>query len=65
GSLPRRQHHGQPRHPEAATSRDGWRILEGIHYRYTLGQTLGQGFDRIGELVPVFIDHGLTTLQEG
>ncbi|MFD4603147.1 phosphotransferase family protein [Streptomyces sp. NPDC058464] len=40
-------------------------ILEGIHYRYTLGQTLGQGFDRIGELVPVFIDHGLTTLQEG
>ncbi|MGW7241993.1 phosphotransferase family protein [Streptomyces sp. NPDC054804] len=40
-------------------------ILEGIHYRYTQGQTLGQGFDRIGELVPVFIDHGLTTLQEG
>ncbi|MFJ9812241.1 phosphotransferase family protein [Streptomyces sp. NPDC101158] len=40
-------------------------ILEGIHYRYTLGQTVGAGFDRIGELVPVFIDHGLTTLQEG
>ncbi|MFJ9738712.1 phosphotransferase family protein [Streptomyces sp. NPDC101166] len=40
-------------------------ILEGIHYRYTLGQTVGGGFDRIGELVPVFIDHGLTTLQEG
>lgn len=40
-------------------------ILEGIHYRYTLGQTVGQGFDRIGELVPVFIEHGLTTLQEG
>ncbi|MFF4313693.1 phosphotransferase family protein [Streptomyces sp. 900105755] len=40
-------------------------ILEGIHYRYTQGQTLGQGFDRIGDLVPVFIDHGLTTLQEG
>ncbi|MFJ9350141.1 phosphotransferase family protein [Streptomyces sp. NPDC101237] len=40
-------------------------ILEGIHFRYTQGQTLGQGFDRIGELVPVFIDHGLTTLQEG
>ncbi|MEU0004794.1 phosphotransferase family protein [Streptomyces sp. NPDC006314] len=40
-------------------------ILEGIHYRYTLGQTVGQGFDRIGELVPLFIDHGLTTLQEG
>ncbi|MEU1182071.1 phosphotransferase family protein [Streptomyces sp. NPDC005820] len=40
-------------------------ILEGIHYRYTLGQTVGRGFDRIGELVPVFIQHGLTTLQEG
>ncbi|WP_328402435.1 phosphotransferase family protein [Streptomyces sp. NBC_00390] len=40
-------------------------ILEGIHYRYTLGQTVGAGFDRIGDLVPVFIGHGLTTLQEG
>ncbi|MFC0601634.1 phosphotransferase family protein [Streptomyces palmae] len=39
-------------------------ILEGIHYRYTLGQTVGAGFDRIGELVPVFIHHGLETLQE-
>ncbi|MEV6680764.1 phosphotransferase family protein [Streptomyces erythrochromogenes] len=39
-------------------------ILEGIHYRYTLGQTVGAGFDRIGELVPVFIEHGLNTLQE-
>ncbi|MFD7294349.1 phosphotransferase family protein [Streptomyces sp. NPDC059897] len=38
-------------------------ILEGIHYRYTLGQTVGAGFDRIGELVPVFIDHGLRTLK--
>lgn len=40
-------------------------ILEGIHYRYTQGQTVGAGFDRIGELTPVFIEHGLTTLQEG
>ncbi|GHC79113.1 phosphotransferase family protein [Streptomyces flavofungini] len=39
-------------------------ILEGIHYRYTLGQTVGTGFDRIGDLVPVFIEHGLTTLSE-
>ncbi|UFQ14722.1 MULTISPECIES: phosphotransferase family protein [Streptomyces] len=38
-------------------------ILEGIHYRYTLGQTVGAGFDRIGELVPVFIEHGRRTLQ--
>jgi len=40
-------------------------ILEGIHYRYTLGQTVGRGFDRIGDLVPVFIQHGLTTLRSG
>jgi aminoglycoside phosphotransferase (APT) family kinase protein len=39
-------------------------ILEGIHYRFTLGQTLGAGFDRIGRIVPGFIDNGLTTLQE-
>ncbi|WP_255952759.1 phosphotransferase family protein [Streptomyces odontomachi] len=38
-------------------------ILEGIHYRYTLGQTVGDGFSRIGELVPVFIEHGLATLS--
>ncbi|MFE9769067.1 phosphotransferase family protein [Streptomyces sp. NPDC005808] len=40
-------------------------ILEGIHYRYTQGQTVGAGFDRLGALTPVFIEHGLTTLQEG
>jgi aminoglycoside phosphotransferase (APT) family kinase protein len=40
-------------------------ILEGIHYRFTLGRTVGAGFDRIGDLVPVFIHNGLTTLQEG
>ncbi|MGP3948914.1 phosphotransferase family protein [Streptomyces sp. 7N604] len=39
-------------------------VLEGIHYRFTLGQTVGAGFDRIGDLVPVFIDNGLNTLQE-
>ncbi|WP_225845795.1 phosphotransferase family protein [Streptomyces sp. HPF1205] len=38
-------------------------ILEGIHYRWTLGRTLGAGFDRIGEVVPVFIDRGLRTLD--
>ena len=31
-------------------------------HAHTLGQTVGRGFDRIGELVPVFIEHGLTTL---
>jgi aminoglycoside phosphotransferase (APT) family kinase protein len=38
-------------------------ILEGIHYRWTLGQTLGAGFDRIGGLVPGCIERGLTTLR--
>ncbi|MEU7183479.1 MULTISPECIES: phosphotransferase family protein [Streptomyces] len=38
-------------------------ILEGIHYRYTLGQTLGEGFDRIGAVVPHFIEHGHATLS--
>ncbi|WP_335982300.1 phosphotransferase family protein [Streptomyces sp. CA2R106] len=38
-------------------------ILEGIHYRWTLGQTVGAGFDRIGTVVPVFIDRGLHTLR--
>jgi aminoglycoside phosphotransferase (APT) family kinase protein len=40
-------------------------IAEGIHYRYTLGQTLGAGFDRIGGLVPGLIERGLSILQEG
>ncbi|UGY90549.1 phosphotransferase family protein [Streptomyces gobiensis] len=40
-------------------------ICEGIHYRYTLGQTVGAGFDRIGTLVPLFTDNGLTTLRKG
>ncbi len=38
-------------------------IVEGIHYRWTLGQTLGPGFDRIGEAVPSFIERGLRTLR--
>ncbi len=35
-------------------------ILEGIHYRFQQGQTVGPGFDRIGDVVPVLIDLGLT-----
>ena len=34
-------------------------ILEGIHYRYVHGQTVGAGFDRVGGLVPLFIERGL------
>ncbi|MCT2588887.1 phosphotransferase family protein [Streptomyces sp. N2-109] len=40
-------------------------ICEGIHHRFTLGRTVGPGFDRIGALVPVFTDSGLTTLRKG
>ncbi|MFC7545602.1 phosphotransferase family protein [Plantactinospora sp. GCM10030261] len=39
-------------------------ICEGIHYRHTLGQTVGDGFDRIGDLVTPLVDHGLTRLRE-
>jgi aminoglycoside phosphotransferase (APT) family kinase protein len=37
-------------------------ILEGIHYRYVQGQTVGPGFDRIGEVVPPLIALGLAGL---
>ncbi|MET8117917.1 phosphotransferase family protein [Micromonospora sp. NPDC005291] len=39
-------------------------ICEGIHYRHTLGQTLGEGFDRIGEMVAPLVAHGLTAARE-
>jgi aminoglycoside phosphotransferase (APT) family kinase protein len=39
-------------------------ICEGIHYRHTLGQTLGEGFDRIGEMVAPLVAHGLTAVRE-
>ncbi|GAA1519837.1 aminoglycoside phosphotransferase (APT) family kinase protein [Agromyces terreus] len=35
-------------------------ILEGIHYRYRQGQTLGEGFDRIGQLVEPLASTGLS-----
>lgn len=39
-------------------------ICEGIHYRYTLGQTVGAGFDRIGEMVEPLVAHGLAAVEE-
>ncbi|MEH0984829.1 phosphotransferase family protein [Micromonospora sp. CPCC 205556] len=39
-------------------------ICEGIHYRHTLGQTLGAGFDRIGEMVSPLVEHGLRALRD-
>jgi aminoglycoside phosphotransferase (APT) family kinase protein len=38
-------------------------ILEGIHFRYVHGQTVGAGFDGIGEVVPPLIALGLSTLR--
>jgi aminoglycoside phosphotransferase (APT) family kinase protein len=37
-------------------------ILEGIHYRYTLGKTVGDGFDQIGAMVPPLVERGLDAL---
>jgi aminoglycoside phosphotransferase (APT) family kinase protein len=39
-------------------------ICEGIFYRYTLGQTVGEGFDRMGEMVAPLVEHGLRVLRE-
>jgi aminoglycoside phosphotransferase (APT) family kinase protein len=39
-------------------------ICEGIHYRYTLGKTVGAGFDRIGEMVDHLVANGLTAIKE-
>jgi aminoglycoside phosphotransferase (APT) family kinase protein len=38
-------------------------ILEGVHYRYTLGQTVGDNFDQVGIVVPALVDAGLATLD--
>ncbi len=38
-------------------------ICEGIHYRFTQGQTVGEGFDRIGALVAPLCRAGLALLD--
>lgn len=38
-------------------------ILEGIHYRHVHGQTVGAGFDGIGEMVHPLIDAGLAATR--
>ena len=38
-------------------------VLEGIHYRFVHGQTVGAGFDRIGELVGPLVAAGLAALR--
>ena len=39
-------------------------ILEGIHYRYLAGKTVGSGFDQIGEAVVPMLELGLASLEE-
>lgn len=38
-------------------------ILEGVHYRYTKGQTVGAGFDTVGAMVPALIEQGHRALE--
>ncbi|GAB7003020.1 phosphotransferase family protein [Nocardioides sp. AN3] len=40
-------------------------ILEGIHYRHLLGQTVGEGFDTIGDAIDPLLEAGLAALEEG
>jgi aminoglycoside phosphotransferase (APT) family kinase protein len=39
-------------------------ILEGIHYRHSRGQTLGEGFAGLGDAVAPLVAAGLSALQE-
>jgi len=39
-------------------------ILEGIHYRYLHGQTVGSGFEHIGEAIHPLLDAGLAALDQ-
>ncbi|MDA8398704.1 MAG: phosphotransferase family protein [Actinomycetota bacterium] len=40
-------------------------ILEGIHCRFVKGLTVGEGFDRVAELVPLLIARGLDSVGKG
>lgn len=39
-------------------------ILEGIHYRHLHGQTVGEGFAGIGDMIDPLLDGGLTAMKE-
>jgi hypothetical protein len=39
-------------------------IFWGIHYRYTQGQTVGEGFDSVGAAVEPLVAAGITALKE-
>jgi hypothetical protein len=38
-------------------------ILEGVHYRYTLGRTVGPGFEQVGAAVPGLVRAGRAALR--
>ena len=38
-------------------------ILEGIHYRFRQGMTVGEDFDRVGDLVAPLVEQGITRLD--
>jgi aminoglycoside phosphotransferase (APT) family kinase protein len=40
-------------------------ILEGIHYRYLQGQTVGEGFDAVGGAVEPLLAAGLDAVRDG
>jgi aminoglycoside phosphotransferase (APT) family kinase protein len=39
-------------------------VAEGIHYRYTAGKTVGEGFDHFGAAVPVLLQAALSALAD-
>lgn len=40
-------------------------IAEGIYYRFKAGQTVGEGFERVGDGVPLLVARGHELLSEG
>lgn len=38
-------------------------ILEGVHYRYVKGQTVGRGFDTVGAMVPTLVAQGHEAME--
>ncbi|MDR7159115.1 phosphotransferase family protein [Arthrobacter sp. BE255] len=39
-------------------------IIEGIHYRHLHGQTVGSGYDDVGDLIQPLLDAGLDAMKE-
>jgi aminoglycoside phosphotransferase (APT) family kinase protein len=40
-------------------------ILEGVHYRYVQGKTVGEGFDTVGQMVGPLVRQGHEALENG